>query len=315
MHSDWTLWDFFKANSSSLFAGNTGVYSYSFSDPFSVMFIREELPKEVSSNMITLTGRDLTVEWVEENFETLSLFGTTESYYVLEAQDIKKDVQKKILSMLDFINDRAVLFIFMKENDFSKALKKNGGAKSVKINPPKFWEWDKLFTFLVNRQNMNFDTNAKMMFIEMVNQDIGDYLKYLNMLKLEFDDQQITPDKIKQIVADERFDKFKLIEIFIEKNFMKFFESLTVVRPSYNELKDLFILLQSTLLKVYDPSEVQKKDYKTKFDKKILAVKNIWSPEAVKKTMALLSDLESRAKKKDPFIFQYLITLYNRSFH
>ncbi len=315
MHSDWTIWDFFKANSSSLTTGESGVFSFLFSDPYSVNYIREEIPKTVKSNLITLTGKDLTVEWIEDNFESLSLFGNVDSYYILEAQDIKKEVQHKLLSIADFINDRALILIFMKENDCYSKLKKINTVTSVKFNPPKFWEWDKLFNFLTKRLDLNFDSNAKMVFMDMVNQDFGDYLKYLNMLSLEYGNDKITLEKLKSIVSDERFNKFQLCEVFIEKEFLKFFETLITVKPSYSELLELFIFIQSTLIKVFDPAAIETKDYKTKFDKKILAVKNIWNQDIIKRTLSLLSDLETRAKTKDPMMYQYLKTLYNRSFH
>ena len=107
MFSKWSLWDFFKINPTIVQARIRGIYSLSIFDSLLEVIIKNKLPKDVIQGykLRTVFGEDITVDFLNEKFQTYDLFQEPISLWVLRADNISKAVQEYILENIDIFNE------------------------------------------------------------------------------------------------------------------------------------------------------------------------------------------------------------------
>lgn len=305
MHSNWKIWDFFHTRKQLIGEGGQKLIAFQSFDPFAFRIIKEQLVQSsnIDIKFHTVLGRDVTPTWLEDNFLSLGLFGNSESYLILGAENLSKEC-KTILSEPEtlILSDCFLLLDFSKEEELLKKLKKSDASEVVKIDAPAFWENDKLLDFLCGVKKVYLSHGAKNLILERSAPDIATYFNILTQIEINFPEKlDITPEEIDPLVKKSKIDQFELAELFASKRFKFFFEKLLFL-DNLEDMRRVFLFMQSHLIKVLDPSYLEKKARHTKYDRQIMAQSRAWQPIALKKAISYFSELEFMAKTKDPLI-------------
>lgn len=309
MHSNWKIWDFFHARKK--IEGDKGhkLIAFQTFDPFAFRVLKEHL---VQSNLEeikfkTVIGKDVTSHWLEDNFLSLGLFGNSDSYLILGAEQLSRECRDILAAPEKLIlEDCFLLLDFSKEEELLKKLKKSDHAEVVKIDAPAFWENDKLLDFLCGVKKVYLSHRAKNLIIEKSSPDIATYFNVLTQIDINFPEKlDISAEEIAPLVQKSKIDQFELAEMFASKRFKHFYEKLLYLED-LEEMRRIFVFLQSHLLKVFDPSYLEKKSKHTKYDKQIMSQNRAWHGDALKKAIKYFGELEFMAKTKDPLMLARL---------
>ncbi|MEX1099439.1 MAG: hypothetical protein WEB87_03365, partial [Bacteriovoracaceae bacterium] len=278
MRSKWKLWDFFKANPRSVSPERKGIYAVSSFDPIAMKLFKDKIPKtDLEEGKLTiLMGKELTVEWIEQNLQTMGLFGNKESYLVHFAQDLAKDVQEKFLSEDLIMDERYFILSFDAPTDFFKALSEKEEVCSIEIQAPMFWENRELLEFFSAQTGVFLDYQASQLLQESVEATCSNYLNILERLKVNFGSEAVSAEKLSQVLTKEKLDQFLLAEMFSNKKFPNFYKGLLSVATENSALRLFFSFMQKHMGKVCDPSYLDSKKKLSKYDRQILSCSKIW---------------------------------------
>lgn len=305
MHSNWKIWDFFQSRKQLVSETGQKLIAFQSFDPFAFRIIKEHLVHTSNQDIKfhTVLGRDVTPTWLEDNFLSLGLFGNSESYLILGAENLSKDC-KDVLAAPEklILSDCILLLDFTKEEELLKKLKKSEMAEVVKIDAPAFWENDKLLDFLCGVKKVYLSHGAKSLILDKSAPDIATYFNILTQIEINFPEKlDISADEIDPLVKKSKIDQFELAELFASKRFKFFYEKLLFLDDS-EDMRRIFLFMQSHLIKVLDPSYLEKKARHTKYDRQIMAQSRAWQPAPLKKAINYFSELEFMAKTKNPLI-------------
>jgi hypothetical protein len=95
-----------------------------------------------------------------------------------------------------------------------------------------------------------------------------------------------------------------------EKKLKNYFRSLIDLSLSFDEYRHIISFSQSHLVKLADPSYIQKKSRPSKYDKEILAYSKNWESSEIAKFIETLMKLETLSKRKDEKLHLDLKSLY-----
>ena len=128
MHSSWKLWDFLKSRPEVIDDETPPLLFINSFNPFATRILKDRIPLSRFSEgrLLVKLGKELTVDWVEENFKTLSLFGGSESYYIIHAHEMPekvKNIFKKPEELM--LENRYILFDYPKDDALSREMKKS----------------------------------------------------------------------------------------------------------------------------------------------------------------------------------------------
>lgn len=305
MHSNWKIWDFFHSRKDLKGDGGQNLIAFQTFDPFAFKIIKDHLVDNSLSDYSfrTIMGKDVTPAWLEDNFLSLGLFGNSDSYLILGAENLSKDC-KDILSRPEslLLDDCLLLLDYSKEDDLLKKLKKSDVAEVVKIDTAAFWEYDKLLDFLCGVQKVYLSYQAKNLILQKSTPDIATFYNVLSQVSINFPEKMdISAEDIEPLVATSKIDQFELAELFASKRFKPFYEKVSNL-DDFEDMRRVFLFMQSHLLKVFDPSYLEKKPRLTKYDKQIKSQSNAWQPEGLRKAIDYFAELEFMAKTKDDLI-------------
>lgn len=313
MISKWDVWDFFKNNPSIVdrsFLGNVTIQTIS---PYITQMIKSRLPEEITKNMRVVIGSELSVSWVEENFQTLSFFGGTENFFVHQADKIPKDVIAKFVELGE-ITDRVVIFIFEKKSTLQDKLSKFSG-NHIKINTPPFWEMLKMLDFISSTQNVLLSYPAKQYILSNIENDIDNFVSTITVISLHYPNKvNLSVDDIKDLLSSNRLDRFALASAFSDKKFRQFYSVLAQREFEYDELRSFFSFMKTHIQKLIDPSYSKKGRSPSKYDKEMMSKSSQWNKEELLPLLVQFSDFEVRAKRKDPLLTPEIRRKYYESF-
>tara|TARA_Y100000780_G_scaffold232594_1_gene268672 strand:+ start:339853 stop:340803 length:951 start_codon:yes stop_codon:yes gene_type:complete len=316
MRSKWKLWDFFKANPRSIDPDKKGLYAVHCFDPIVMKLFKDQIPSSdlEGGKLNILTAKDLTSDWMEQNLQTLGLFGNSESYLVHFAQDLSKDAQEKLLSEDLLLDDRYVILSFERETDFYKELVKKDEVFGIDIQAAMFWENRELLEFFSARTGVYLDYSAAQKLQESVEATCSNYLNILEQLKINFENESITVDKLDEVLSKEKLDQFMLAELFATKKFTVFYKQLLSVSTANESLQRFFAFMQKHMGKICDSSYLDSKKKLSKYDRQILSCSKIWKKDDAMRSIDYFKELEVEAKLKKPLLTQRLRRDYFRTF-
>lgn len=305
MHSKWKIWDFFHSRES-LFKNNEyKVFGFQTFDPFAFRIIKEKYFQSFKEGEKpqTMIGKDITLSWLEDNFCSLGLFGNSQSYLILGADQLSKECKDLLSDPGRLILSDCYLFLdFEKEDELVKKLKKSDLAEVIKIEAPAFWEYDKLLDFVCSVKKVYLTTEAKRLILSKLTPEIGSYFNIITQIEINFPGKMNVNDvDIANLVRNTKIDNFELAELFASKKFKYFYEKVLYLENT-EDMRAVFRFMQSHLLKVLDPSFTEKKARLTKYDRQIMSQSSAWQRQSLEKAIEYFSELEFLAKTKNPLI-------------
>ena len=96
---------------------------------------------------------------------------------------------------------------------------------------------------------------------------------------------------------------------YSKKQFLKFYDELLLKYKDFKQLEEIFRFLISHLIKMADPSYVEKKDRPSKYDKEVLSYAKFWKGSEIQKELILLNNFLVLAKSKDDQLFNILLSV------
>lgn len=309
MHSNWKIWDLVKSRPEIIDKDSPRIIALQTWDPFAFKLIKQRIPKTLfaGEELNVKSSHEVTNQWIEDNLKSLGLFGNKDSYLFLMANGFNKDAKTTLINIDELIVDeRYVLFEFLKEDDLLKKIKNHPKVELIKVQAPGFWEHDKLVNFLCDELQVYLDLSAKDFLMNTIEMEISVLYNILMQIGINFPDKvNITKDDISPLLNAVRSDQFEMANFFATKKIKLFYDKIIRI-SDFNDLRQVFMFLQSHLLKVLDPSYTEGKARLTKYDKEILSQSKIWSKADLNKALNYFSKLEIMAKRKDQYLFHYL---------
>lgn len=301
MLSKWQSWDFYHQVIPSF---DLGFKTLLFFDPWiEYKFIRE-IKKNNHYNV--LPSFDISREWLEDRLLGLSLFGDSEPLIITQAESLASPVKEFIKEYQKDLISKEFILSFTKDDALIKSLEKNKELNVFKIEAPKFWESMKLLNFLLDIENVRLTEEAKNLLLDSVPHDCGNMLYYINLIKVNYDSNKVGGETLKQFLNITRLDQFALASLFNAKKKAKFIESYLKTKVTAKEAIVFFGFMLSHITKLMDPSYLEKKNYKSKYDKEILAIANNWNVKDLKSSFDLFEKCQLLAKKDfkslEPFL-------------
>lgn len=299
----WKIWDFFKSFAKHI--DNGPLNSILCKDSLVLQEVKTELLKIYGKrdDFKVMFGEDLSLEWWENNFLSLNLFGNNESYIVLNAHHLKNDCIE-LLSREDLLLEgRKIFFLFEEEGDFFKKLSKIKNVHTSVIEEARHWEGRELLNFWCFQLNTPLSYEAKNMALNLLNHESLDFLNLLRIVQVNFSaEKEINEKMLMQVVTPTRFNKFELAELFSARKFKDFYYKVIELKLDSEEIEDLASFLLVHLIKLFDTSLIHNKNYLNKYDKNLIAHSRLWSPEKLQNAVCYFENLVYRARRKDPFL-------------
>lgn len=314
MHSKWQLWDFFNSVKRDYLLEKTGVIALSTFDPICLKLVKDYLMRGAGERTIHYKmAQEVTRDWIEEEFQSLSLFGAMESFFIHQAQDLKAE-QLEALASLE-LSDRFVILSFESENAAWKKLLKEGKIDFLQIEAPKFWEPHKLLDFVNTYLRLPLTFDAKAWMLDSLENNLSSFYHASCLLKLNFPDaKEVNLTQVKSLLETERLDQFVLASLFARKKYAEFFSKLLHFETDFERMRGLFNFLQSHLIKIMDPSYLENKPRLSGYDKDIQSASKLWKTEELKKEVELFNRWELMSKRKDSLLWHELKASYLRSY-
>ena len=306
MHSKWKVWDYVKTRRQGIQNSSPSILVFKTFDPIVFKFVKENFSNDRFSEekLHIVLGKEVTTQWLDDNFRTMGLFGNQESFLIHFADEMSKEVKDMLLKPEDLLLDNRYLILnYAKSDAFLKNLQKSDAAEVVEIQPPMFWENDKLLDFVASEQNVLLDYDAKQFILEQTEPEISTYYSLCNQLAVNYPkNKSISLEMVKEYTSKNKMDNFEFATLFGGKKIRAFYDKLIHLDADLNDLRSIFYFLQSHMLKVYDTSYLDSKKTLTKYDKQILSQSKLWKPAELEKVIAYFAKLELGAKRKDTFL-------------
>lgn len=299
----WKIWDFFKSFAKHI--DNGPLNSILCKDALVLQEVKSELLKIYGKrdDFKVVFGEDLSLEWWEDNFLSLSLFGNSESYIILNAHFLKNDCIE-LLSREDLLLEgRKVFFLFEAEGEFYKKLSKIKNIHVNIIEEARHWEGRELLNFWCFQLSTPLSYEAKNTALNLLNHESLDFLNLLRIMQVNFSsEKEISERMLMEVITPTRFNKFELAELFSARKFKEFYHKVIELKLSTKETEELASFLQVHLIKLFDTSLIHNKNYLTKYDKNLIAHSRLWSQDRLQNAVRYFEELVYRARKQDPFL-------------
>lgn len=299
----WKIWDFFRNLSHHI--GKESFHFFICKDFFVLQEIKTQLKNywPASSELKIVFGEELTTEWWEDNFLSLSLFGNSESYIILNASSLKSD-HLDLLKRDDlFLQDRKVFFLFDQETDLCKKLSKNDSINVHILEEAKHWEGRELFDFWCSQFKLSLSYQAKERALSLLNHESNEFINLLKVLEVNYvDKKEISISDLEEVITPSRFNKFELAELFCSRKFKDFYQKMLVLNPDRKEIEDFSYFMQGHLIKLIDPSLIANKNYLSKYDKNIISHSRLWNEQKLQNAMIYFEEIVLKVRTQDPFL-------------
>lgn len=306
MLSKWQIWDFFQANSTGI-PEKGGIYSFHFFDSLFSIWLKKSLKKNsfiqggLTSGLTVLNGLKFTPDWIEDNLLSLGLFGNNDSYYIIQADQMPKASYDLLLSNQLMVDKRVIILNFDKETPQKKKLDSADHIQGFKIEAPKFWDFNKLLDFMADMMEVRISFETKNFILTSIAHEPLEFFNALSILSVNFPDvTEVTLLQAQSVLSISRFDQFELASLFSRKKFSDFYEKVLLIEDDFDTLRQLFNFMQSHMIKIADPSFIEKKKRATKYDNEIKQCSKLWNQAGLDKVIRGFGRLELLAKQKSP---------------
>ncbi len=305
MSSKWRPWEFLKHHPTVINKDERQLTVVYCTDPFVERILRNKIDFEKWEGQpaLVMSGSDLSVDWIEENLQTLSLFGGDQPICVLQGTAFSAPVKRHLIENSISDGSRHLVFFLNKDKKFfNEWQKKAKEAVFLEVEEPKFWEFGKLLTYFADEMSMRLPMDVHNYLSEAVPHKSGDMINTLKTLRLSFGTGPYKLEDIKSVIPATRLDQFRLASLLGQKRMVDFYKELEKLILDQDEQIGFYNFLQGHLLKLMDPSYIEKKARPSKYDKEIDSHSKLWKRDELQRAIRNFSKLEIEAKKKNPFI-------------
>ncbi len=299
MHSKWQIWDFFQSYPKGSFNDLKGKIVLQAFEPLALRLMKDHLLAGVEEKPKHLAGSDITLSWLEDEFQSLGLFGNTTSYIINNPDDMNQACKDFLLRDDLILDERRLAFAFYSDSPYLKKIMKTTVA-SVVLEAPRFWEMEKLIDFLSRFFRLPLDFEAKKLITQAVEHELSSLYDVFRLIKLNYPEKtSIGLNDVKELIDQERLDQFALATDLAKKKYSAFFDRLLSVSFDFDRLRFILSFLQGHFVRVADPSYLDGKARLSQYDKEILALARGWQLEEVKQLLLLLQAWEMDCKMKN----------------
>ncbi len=313
MHSKWQIWDFFSSYPRDTLANASGVMAINTFDPICLKMVKDFLLKSAGNRIIHhKIASEVTKSWIEEEFQTLSLFGGADSFVIHQGQDLKTESIEVLLGLN--LTDRFLFVCFDTEGAGWKKLTKDGSIPTLVVEAPRFWEINKLLDFVSTYLRLPLSYEAKNWMLDALENTLGAFYNACVLLKLNNPDtKEISVTDVKSLLTLDRLDQFAMASNFSRKKFSDFFERIILLEGNFEKMRSLFNFMQSHLIKMMDTSYLAQKNRLTQYDKEIQGSSKLWTSEQLRSEIERFNEWEILSKKKDTLLWFEIHLAYLRS--
>jgi hypothetical protein len=315
--SKWLPWDFAKKHPTTIDIEKPGLYGIQFCDEFISHILMENLPKELteSDNFFKVNAAELTPDWFEDKFLTISLFSQNESYLVIESQNLPTKTKKWLEENPINLTDQFLIFSFPTSSKIYDSFSKKIQGEFYKVEAPRFWEALTHLEFICEHFSLALPMNVKNYLIKSLENTSYEFFGALNLLSLYFPGGvNIKLEYVQRLIGQNKLDHFSLASLFGSKKRAQFYKEVTRGDLDFDQLRSLFYFMQNHLYKLMDTSYTDSKAKLSKYDREVISQSKAWSPSELQGEMHIFGELELEAKSKSPLLKNRLRLEYLSSF-
>lgn len=313
MHSKWQIWDFFSSYKRDTLNSFEGILALNTFDPVCLKLVKDYLTRGLSDKIIHYKmASEVTKDWLEEEFQALSLFGNTESFFIHQAHDLSADLLETI-SQLE-VTGRFLILSFENEQATWKKLIKDGKIQTLIIESPRFWELNKLLDFVCAHLRLPLSYEAKSWMLDALENNLGSFYNSCCLIKLNHPAaSEVGLNEVKELLTLERMDQFQLASLIARKKHKEFYEKLVHLLGDFEKARNLFNFMQSHLIKMCDTSYLAGKPRLNQYDKELQSSSKLWKTSELMVEIQKFNRWELLSKKKDTHLWHEIKDTYLRS--
>lgn len=308
-------WEFIKSHKETIDVKKPGMWGLHFPDIYCERVFIDRIPRQLGGGVLhTLHASDINVDWLENTINTVDFFSSQDSYLIIESQNLSTAVVKFLTEKKLTIEDRFLIFSFNKSSTIFDKIEKANDGNFIKVESPKFWEFNKYLDFFTDILGVDLSNDAKNYLLSSVESDGASFFNALNILKLyQEDGMAIQAATVKELIGQTKIDNFEMANMFCAKGFKGFFGRLVQIEDDYDGLRGVFSFMQSHLFKIIDTSQTEAKTRQSQYDRAIIQAKRLWQKDDLVRAMQMFSEFEVLAKSKDRALVTQLRLKYFRS--
>lgn len=313
MHSKWQIWDFFSSYDRDSLKSQEGVLALNTFDPVCLKLVKDYLTRGLDENSLHYKmASEVTKNWIEEEFQTLSLFGNSESFFIHQANDLPADILELISSLE--ITGRFLLLSFENEQTAWKKLLKEKRIPALIIESPRFWEFNKLLDFVCNHLRLPLSYDARNWILEAMENNLGNFYNACCLIKLNYPDaKEVGTAEVKELLTLEKLDQFQMASFVARKKHKDFYQRLIALEGDFEKMRGFFMFMQSHLIKMADPSYLAQKPRLTQYDKDLQSTSKLWKTSELTEEIEKFNRWELLCKKKDSHLWHEIKQAHLRS--
>ena len=303
MHSKWQIWDFFSSYSRDSLKSQEGVLALNTFDPVCLKLVKDYLTRGLEENSLHYKmASEVTKNWIEEEFQTLSLFGNSESFFIHQAHDLPADILE-LISGLE-ISGRFLLLSFENEQTAWKKLLKEKKVPALIIESPRFWEFNKLLDFVCAHLRLPLSYEARNWILEAMENNLGNFYNACCLIKLNYPDaKEVGTVEVKELLTLEKLDQFQMASFLARKKLKEFYQRLIALEGDFEKMRGFFMFMQSHLIKMADTSYLAQKPRLTQYDKDLQSTAKLWKASELTQEIEKFNRWELLCKKKDSHLW------------
>ncbi len=313
MHSKWQIWDFFSSYNRDTLKSYEGILALNTFDPICLKLVKDYLTRGLTDQVLHYKmASEVTKAWIEEEFQTLSLFGNTESFFIHQAHDLPADILE-IFSKLE-VSGRFILLSFENELTPWKKLVKEGKIATLVIESPRFWELNKLLDFVCAHLRLPLSYDSKTWILDALDNNLGSFYNACCLIKLNHPEaREVTLSNVKELLTLEKLDQFQLASLVARKKHKEFYEKLVALQGDFEKMRGFFNFMQSHLIKMADTSYLSKKPRLTQYDKDLQSTSKLWKTSELVIEIEKFNHWELLCKRKDSHLWHEIKEAHLRS--
>lgn len=311
MHFKDKIWDFLNRTPEGL-PSEAKVIAFKCEDPYLFQLIKNRFKENFfNKNPLKIcVAEEVKLSWFEDQFLSYGLFGNLESFLILGAQNLEDQITELLLSPENLITEgRRLILVYEKDHKGFKKLAKSESelVSTVQVLPAAFWEDKKLLDFLCLQMKLNLNFELKNQIIHNTTFGSHSYIHSLEVIKLNFERvENLNWAEVFPLIGKTKLDHFKIVENLASKKMSLFYHQIIEAVENKQDIIQLLYLLQSHFLKMYDPSYLDKKPRKTKYDQDILNQASLWSQKDMVKVISYINELLILSKGKSSWLLSRL---------
>ena len=310
MHSKWQIWDFFSSFDRSFLKHFNGVIALNTFDPLCLKLVKDFLIRGSEGRVLHhKLASEVSRSWIEEEFQTLSLFGESDCFFVHQAQDLSTELME--LFSAQELTGRFVILSLESEGAVWKRILKENKIESLQIEAPRFWEINKLLDFVCAYLKLPLSFEAKNWILNSLENNLSTFYNACSLIKLNhLEAREVGIELVKELLTLEKLDQFAMASLYARKKNSDFFERLVSLEGDFDKMRAFFNFMQSHLIKMADTSYLAAKPRLTQYDKELQSSAKLWRSTDLMKEIARFNHWELMSKKKDRLLWHELRESY-----